>query len=246
MKTFFNNSQGQKLCGILSEKSKDIIIVMCHGFYSSKDSTTFVTLEDILNKENVSTFRFDFHGHGESDGLFEDITLSQSVDDALKAIDFVKSKGFKKIGLVGSSFGGFVSILATSKSPEVSLLALKSPVSNYIQKLIAHDGNDLKQWKEQGFIYRIVNDKKLKLNYSFYEDAENCDGYLAAKKITVPTLIVHGDKDSSVPLEQSKTSSILIQDCRLEIIKGADHQYTNKEDFDRLLYLISNFIIEKS
>jgi len=74
-KLFFKNSKGNKLCGILSSVNKDRIIILCHGFSSNKDTQTFPILEKIFNK-NISTFRFDFYGHGESEGKFEDITVS--------------------------------------------------------------------------------------------------------------------------------------------------------------------------
>ncbi|MBI2129769.1 alpha/beta fold hydrolase [Candidatus Woesearchaeota archaeon] len=250
-KLFFENSKGNKLCGILSNPtaSKDRpIIILCHGFSSSKDSKTFVELEKILNEKGISTFRFDFYGHGESEGKFEDVTISEAVDDVLNAIKFLKQKGYKKIGLMGSSFGGMASLLAASKTNDLYVLALKSPVSDYLREIIAQISKyPLNVWKKQGFIY-YTNSKgnKFRLNYSFFEDAKTVSGYEAAKKIKIPTLIVHGDKDESVPIEQSIKTAKLIKNCKLEIIKGADHRYTNPEHFEKMLSLVSGFIIENS
>ncbi|MCK4786450.1 MAG: hypothetical protein KAV87_22015, partial [Desulfobacteraceae bacterium] len=79
-KIFFKDSKGNKLCGILSnptsQKEKPIII-LCHGFSTSKEGRTYVRLEEILNSSGISTFRFDFFGHGESEGIFEEITTSE-------------------------------------------------------------------------------------------------------------------------------------------------------------------------
>jgi dipeptidyl aminopeptidase/acylaminoacyl peptidase len=85
-----------------------------------------------------------------------------------------------------------------------------------------------------------------KLDYSFYEEAEKVKAYESAQKIKIPTLIVHGDEDETVPIEQSKRTANLIENCRLEVIEGGDHTYSNSEHFEKMLVLISDFIIEQS
>ena len=87
-KIFFKNSSGTELCGILSSpfsKKNDSVIILCHGFTTSKDGRTNTELEKKLNGNGLSTFRFDFFGHGESGGNFEDITVSEAVDEVLQA-----------------------------------------------------------------------------------------------------------------------------------------------------------------
>jgi dipeptidyl aminopeptidase/acylaminoacyl peptidase len=250
-KIFFENSRGNKLCGILSnptaEREKPII-VLCHGFFRSKDGKTFVGLEKILNERGISTFRFDFFGHGESEGKFEDVTTSEAVDDVLKAIEFLKESGYGKIGLMGSSFGGMASIIAASRVNDLFVLALKSPVSDYSSLFQAHENEqEVKEIEKKGFTYITDSDgNKRKLNISFFIDAQKAKGYEAAKKIKIPTLIVHGDKDDSVPIEQSKKTASLMENCRLQVVKGADHGYSNEEHFNEMLDLISKFIVENS
>jgi len=250
-KIFFENSRGIKLCGILSnptaEKEKPVVI-LCHGFFRSKDGKTFVGLERILNEKGISTLRFDFFGHGESEGKFEEVTTSEAVDDILGAIKFLKESGYGKIGLMGSSFGGMASIIAASKVNDLYVLALKSPVSDYSSLFQAHQNEqEFKEIKEKGFTYITdIEGEKRKLNISFFIDARKAKGYEAAKNIKISTLIVHGNKDDSVPIEQSKRTASLMENCRLEVIEGADHGYSNEEHFKEMLDLISEFIIEHS
>jgi hypothetical protein len=250
-KIFFKNSKSDRLCGILSNPTKDRdkpIIILCHGFSTSKNSGTYVSLEQILNKNNISTFRFDFYGHGESEGKFEEITVSEAVDGILNAIKLLKRLGYTKIGLMGSSFGGIASTMAASKTNDLFVLTLKSPVSNYEEKeIMTKTKQELEEWKRKGYKYYISGDgRKLRLNYTFAEDFKKNNGYEAAKQIKVPTLIVHGDKDESVPVKQSKKIASIIRDCKLEIIKGADHRYSEPEHRERMLNLISKFIIKNS
>lgn len=248
---FFRNSKGRRLSAILScpaSARKSQIVILCHGFSSSKESKTNVRLEAILNQNRICTLRFDFFGHGESDGRFEETTISKAVDDILSVIEFLNKSGYDKMGLVGSSFGGMASLIAASKTKDLIFLALKSPVSDCLSRIVVQfDEQAIQGWREKRFIsVTSPNGETLRLNYSFFDDAEKVDAYASCEKIKIPTLIVHGDSDETVPLVQSQKASLLIENCRLEIIKGADHRYTRPEEFEKMLDLISGFVIEHS
>lgn len=244
-KIYFENSKGLRLCGVLSNPTLDTnspLVILCHGLSTNKESSTYVRLEQMLNGEELSTFRFDFFGHGESEGEFENITISEAVDDIQSAIKFLKTKGFSKLGLVGASFGGMSSIIAASTSNDLFVLILKSPVSDYLEvEKLRKTPPEMEEWETKG----VILHKNNKLNYSFVEDFENNNAYEAAQRIKIPTLIVHGDEDKTVPIQQSKKLTETIQNSTLEIVTGADHKYTNPKYFDHMLNLISNFILKK-
>src|SRR3989344_989382 len=108
--------------------------------------------------------------------------------------------GYKKIGLFGSSFGGLAAIIAASKTKNIYLLVLKAPVSSYFEFTEYNDPKLVEEeWKEKGYAFR----EGKKLNFSFYEDIKNNVAYDVASRITVPTIIVHGDADTQVPISQS-------------------------------------------
>ena len=74
-KVVFHSTRNHEICGILSDPANDRnrpAVLMCHGLTTSKDGRTYVRLEEILNGKKFSTFRFDFFGHGESEGDFAD------------------------------------------------------------------------------------------------------------------------------------------------------------------------------
>lgn len=247
-KIYFKDSNGVELCGILSNPSNDIlrpIIILCHGFTTSKNNSTGIKLEQVLNKENIATFRFDFFGHGESKGDFSEITISRAVDSILRSIEYLESLGYSKIGLFGSSFGGISSIIASSKISDLSLLVLKSPVSDYLEvETMRRSEEDIKEWRDKGYVIHINSKgEEKKLDYSFFEDIKNNNGYEHAENIKIPTLIVHGDKDDIVPIEQSRKTASIIKNCKLEVINGASHKYTNPGEFDKMINIVSKFII---
>lgn len=250
-KFYFKNSKGDKLCGVLSNPTGNKnrpIVIMAHSFSTSKDSGTYVSLASNLETHDISSFRIDFYGHGESEGKFEDITVSEAVDDILQAIKFLKNKGYKKIGLMGGSFGGIASIMAASKSKDLYLLVLKSPVSNYFDKeMETKSKEELEEWNKKGYRYYTSGDgRKSKLNYCFFEDFKNNNGYKAAPKIKIPTLIVHGDEDETVPYKQSVKTTKLIPNCKLYTVKGANHHYDGKGLKEEALVMMTKFIVTNS
>lgn len=249
-KFFFLSGDNHRLCGILSDPvgNKDRpLILLCHGLATGKDGRTCVSLENMLNRKRFATFRFDLFGHGESAGDFADLTISEAADDVRSALRFVKDSGYRRIGLVGSSFGGFASILTAGRTHDLFVLALKSPVTDYLGLLIARDqGKDCEDWKRTGHIVISGPDGQARrLNYTFYEDAAKIRADICVRKISVPTLIVHGDRDETVPLSQSLKANRLIPDCRLRIIQGADHMYSDPEHYESMLGLISDFIVRQ-
>lgn len=247
-KTFtFHNSKSDNLVGILNETdNKDWILIMAHGFSSNKNTKNFVKLSEILGSKGIASFRFDFWGHGESDGKFENITISEAVDDILNAIKFVKELGYKNVGLLGSSFGGISSIMVASKTKELLFLALKSPVSDYWElEKGRYTQEQLDEWKQNGVREYEDDGKLMKLNWSFVEDFKNNNAYEAAKNIKIPTLIVHGDSDSDVPHAQSQKLVSILPNAKLITVKGANHRYTEGNHADQMLNTFFDFVLKQ-
>jgi hypothetical protein len=246
----FRDSNNRQVAGVLSSPSTeaDRIAVLCHGFLSNKNSTTNKVLTAMLTERNIATFRFDFLGQGESDGPFEQITVGKAVDQTLAALRLVSSKGYRRIGLIGSSFGGLVSILAAAQFPDLVALGLKCPVPDFPEMLQLefrrgeHDGID--EWRRTGTIPNVAGGEgRIRLAYAFYEDCLRHNGYAAAKGITAPTLIVQGDCDEFVPLHQSQRLFEALQVPKgLHILPGADHSFTKGEDFRMMAGLLVDWI----
>jgi pimeloyl-ACP methyl ester carboxylesterase len=249
----FSGAHGHKVAAILAtpDQQTNRIAVLCHGFLSHKNSTTNTTLTRLLTEQGIATFRFDFFGMGESDGPFEEITVAEAVGQALAALDRVADRGYRCIGLVGSSFGGLVAILAASRwlgaaGSRLACLALKCPVVDFAEELRLEFGDDeMAKWKTTDTVPNITGGfGRIKLRYAFYEDCLRHIAYAPAVSVTAPTLIVQGDNDEHVPLHQSRRLyDALRGEKRLEIVPGADHQFTKAEDFRIMTTLISEWLI---
>lgn len=220
--------------------------MLCHGFLSGKNSTTNRTLTRLLKEQDLATFRFDFFGHGDSDGPFENITVTLALHQTLAALDLVTIRGYDRIGLVGSSFGGLVAILTAAQCRDIACLALKCPVVDFAEELrLTFSAEELDRWQATGTIPNIVGGPdRVRLHYDFYEDCLKHIAYGPAERITAPTLIVQGEQDECVPLHQSqRLHDVLGGPKRLDLLPGADHQFTRGEDFRRMTTSISDWLI---
>ncbi len=219
-KAYFNNSKGEKISFILSKPTEDTntpIVIMCHGLNGNKDGKTHLTLNKIFLQNNIATFRFDFYAHGESEGIIDNRTLEEYVDNTTKAIEYVKNLGYKKIGLLGTSIGGATAVIATSKSEAVKVLALKAA--------------------GMGQISRKMDNYK--------HNFENKTWIKAAENIRIPTLMLHGIKDIDIELELAKDLANAIKTSKLIIYENADHRFSGEEDFKQSIKDISEFFIKE-
>jgi non-canonical purine NTP pyrophosphatase (RdgB/HAM1 family) len=245
-KVTFKSRGNHEIRGVLSlaGTERDPIVVITHGLGSDKDSSTSLRLQGLLNDAGISTLRFDFIGHGESGGAFSDITPSEGVDNLERALAFLKGRGYKRIGLVGSSFSGYASYAVASKHPELFALALKCPVANFAEKGISTSvGDDLATWKKKGFTHYITKRGKERLGYNFAEDAKAASAYELAPRITMPVLIVQGSKDKIVTLEQAQKMASTIPSCMLAVIDGADHRFSKDGHFKQMVSMVAEFLV---
>src|SRR5471030_479299 len=90
-------------------------VVFLGGFRSDMTGTKALALERWARGSGRACLRFDYLGHGQSSGRFEDGTIGRWLDDSLAAIDALTTG---KLVLVGSSIGGWLSLLVALKRPE--------------------------------------------------------------------------------------------------------------------------------
>lgn len=218
-KVYFYNNHGEKLAGIIHKPAKlpAPAVIISHGFGSSKDNKDVWASQ--LCKADFLVLRFDFSGHGESEGNIAETTITKVTEDLRAAINFIKTLKIEKIGLTGHSMGGLASLLAAGEAGAVVAIA---PPSNFpeVYEHRKKAGLDLVKWKKKGYTSLFG----IRVNYSLYSDAIRYDQQTVAKSVRCPVLLVHGDKDEIIPLQQSiDLFNALKCEKRLEILKGSRH-----------------------
>ena len=247
-KVFFKSTLGSNICGIVSNSNGDVtkpIVILVHGFASYKNTNSIMLIKTLLEAKGLATFRIDTYGCGDSEGNFEDITLTEGIDEVLQAINFIQQKGYTKIGLFGTSFGGSLAMMAAAESDVIKVLALKSPVTNFEEQFNSEFSvQEIEQWKEIGYHDYLDGDKIVRVNYTLYEDAIRNNGWEVAPQVKMPTIIVHGDTDEEVPVQQSEHAATLFPNCELVIVQGADHRYSQEAHKKEMSEKITGFLAD--
>lgn len=137
--------------------------------------------------------------------------------------------------------------MAASKTTDLFVLGLKCPVSNYKDKHLEQKSKEtLTDWKTKGYLSHKSSrpQDEEKLNYTFFQDYDNNDGYKAAEKINIPTIIIHGEKDIDVPVKQSKKLNKILKNSELYLFENADHYFKKEGEFEKMIKLLFEFIIK--
>ena len=109
----FTTPQGRKIAYHLTDGTGPAVVFL-GGFKSDMGGTKAVYLEDWARKEGRAFLRFDYSGHGESDGAFADGAIGDWFEDACAALGLIAGK----VILVGSSMGGWISLQVARAMPE--------------------------------------------------------------------------------------------------------------------------------
>ena len=227
-KVSFSTSSGKTLAGTLHHPVDEFrhgTVILCHGMDSNRNSEKLVHLGRVLAKRGILTLRFDFAYVGDSSEKFADITYSGEVEDLRAACSFMRNRYAGKIGVLGSSMGGTVALLFAADEPDIAaLVTISAPVHPEAFPRRILNPEQLQRWRERGFTF--YNGQRL--NVALLEDLETIDVPQAAHKIACPVLIIHGDADEVVPVEEAyELNASLSGKKKLIIMKGTDHRLTD-------------------
>lgn len=214
--------------------------VLVHGGGVNREEGGFYTrLAAGLADAGVASLRFDFRGHGASEGRQEDLTLTGVVNDIRSAVvhlgDAVPGK---VVALIGASFGGGISAYYASQFPQtLSSLVLLNPLLSYKKRLI----DDKAYWRDDridpdhgaqltrdGFLPHSPTFKlgRPLLNELFYLRPDT-----VLHLIQSPTLFVHGTKDTFIPVDSSRAAvAHMCVEAQLEEIDGSQHGFAVHDD----------------
>jgi len=239
--TFSN--KGQQLIGIfhmpdnLKSEEKAPGIVMFHGFTGNRTEAhrLFVQVARRLSKSGFIVLRFDFRGSGDSDGEFEDMTVPDEVCDAEKALTFLieqRNVDKERVGVLGLSMGGRVAAILASKDERVKFAILYSPALGPLKEKFFSQ-MDKKKLEKLNSGEPIEVSSGWYLKKEFFETVDYIIPLNIMDRIKVPILIVHGDKDEVIPLEEALMGYELIRNSNekneLYIVKGGDHTFSKRE-----------------
>jgi len=224
---------------VIPDGASDRAAVLVHGGGVTREEGGFFTrLAAGLADADVASLRFDLRGHGESEGRQEELTLATILNDIRVALASVQeATGAERLSLLGASFTGGICAYYAAERPGIDRLVLLNPQLDYHQRTIDsrtywhHDQLDdemAEQLREQGYIQftPTLRHGRPILNEVFWFEPL---GVLGA--IQAPTLVVHGTKDTFVPIEASRAAiTRFTAEHQLVEIEGSQHGFAVHDD----------------
>ena len=237
----FLNSDNEKLWGILNlpEKEENIpLVIICHGFNQTKSQRKFVKLSRALTERGIGVFRFDFSGHGDSEGELEKISIEKEVGEleaAYKKLLSNKRINKEKIAILGHSLGALIVILFQRKFKKAKTLILLSPALQQRELTKEwHTAEEIELWKKQGYL----DTPKGRLGIKYLNEAIEKDWSEVASQIKIPTLVIQGSEDDDVPIKYpQEVIRKLGGKKKLKLVKGADHHFESYQAKNKFVAL---------
>lgn len=220
------------------------VLIMLHGFTGNSIESKFYfsRLSKKLAAAGIASVRFDFRGTGNSDGLFEEMTVESEISDALEILNLIYADeryDCERIGLLGFSMGGMVAMrIVGCHSEKISCCALWSPASDSEQlyKKILEDSRQIPG--TDGYL----DVDGFKISVKFLDSTRNSNPRKDIDKFEKPVLIIHGSEDKAVDCRLSVALKRVFTNAELQIIEGADHVYSSVIWGEKLLCNTLSFL----
>lgn len=244
------------------------VIIFCHGYKGFKDWGAWNLMAKAFAKAGFVFVKFNFSYNGgtmEQPIDFPDLeafgnnNYSIELDDLDCVIDWVCSNSEIKnesnsngISLLGHSRGGGIVCIKAEENPRVKNVISLAGVSDYKSRFPSDEA--FGSWKKEG-VYFVENGRtkqQMPHYFQFYtnfmENEERLTISRAVKNLKIPHLIIHGDADTSVSIDEAKKLHAWNPKSTFKIIEGANHVFGashpwKQNDLPNDLELATNTII---
>lgn len=244
------NGQHGRLAAVLTRPAATAggntpLAILMHGFGGNKESPLLGLVSDSLIARGIATLRFDFDGHGESEGKFSKMTVPDEVDDALKVYDYARAlPGVSEIAFVGHSQGGVVAGMSAGQlgAGKVKAVALLAPAA--VLRDDAIRGNTF------GAVYDPLDPPDSvslpggrQLGAEYIRTAFRLPIYETSAKFAGPAAIVHGTGDRIVPFSYGERYHDIWPGSEITLLERFDHGFSQNPY--RVAAIVAGFLAEK-
>ena len=204
-------------------------VILFHGFMSARDNDLLDSISGLCVENGIAVIKFDFNGHGESDGDFSEMNPYSELLDASKIIDYARHLDFvTDIYIVGHSMGSVIGGMSAGLYRDaVKKLVLLAPAVG--MKKDAELGNYFGQSYDAYNIpdfFPVTSEKRgISGNLSgfFFRAARTLPVYEVTSEFKGETLIIHGTNDEAVSFEGANGYKEFMPNAEIWIIEGENH-----------------------
>lgn len=226
-------------------------VIFMPGFFSNMEGTKATFLEDLCKSRGQAYIRFDYRGHGQSDGEFEDGTVTDWLNDTLLVLDELAKP---PVVAVGSSMGGWIALLAALARPNLVRGLVGVASSPDFTQSIYHERLSKEQRQlldSNGYISQPSDyrDEPVIITKKLITDGENhLLLHLDKLDLDIPVCLIHGKKDADVSWKKSEKLHRLLGEEMSELILVPDgpHRLSREKDLaliDEMVQKISTQIV---
>lgn len=229
------------------------VVVFCHGYKGFKDWGAWNVMAKAFADADFFFIKFNFSHNGgtvEQPIDFPDLeafgnnNYTKELDDLKSVIDWIFTAdefqneiNLNDISLIGHSRGGGIVLLKANEDSRIKKVITLAAVSDFGKR--SSTTGDLEQWKKDGVKYVMNGRTKQQMPHyiQFYEDFKANEKRLhietAVKNLQVPQLIIHGNQDTSVKIDEAKNLKNWNPTAEFEIIKNADHVFNTSHPWKK-------------
>lgn len=219
-------------------------VVWLGGFKSDMTGTKAEALAEWASRSGRAFLRFDYSGHGASDGKFEDGTISTWLSDTLFAIDELTNG---PLILVGSSMGGWIAALAAVRQRDrLAGIVFVAPAPDFTEALIWETMSESEKAKlmRTGRLAEEsqYSDEPTIITYALIEDGRRHLLLAGPVDIECPVRIIQGMADPDVPWRHAVRFAELIisDDLEMTLIKSGDHRLSKPHELAKLVSAVAS------
>ncbi len=225
-------------------------IVWLGGFKSDLTSGKAVALDGWAEQNGRAMLRFDYSGHGASDGRFEDGTIGLWLDDALAMI---RSKSTGPQILVGSSMGAWIALLVVralaeaGEADRVAGLVLIAPAVDFTEALMwAQFGPEIRREIETAgrWMRPSPYGEPYPVTRALIEDGRHHLLLGGTIRAHGPVHILQGMRDEDVPWRHAMilVEHLAADPVSITLVKDGDHRLSRDEDVAKLLAAVEHLV----
>ena len=223
------------------------MVIMMHGFGGNKGGgerkTLFDVIADKLEAQGIATIRFDFNGHGESEGEFWQHTVPNEIEDALKVYEYVRDLRYvSTVSVLGHSQGGVVASMVAGKlGAEIKAAVLMAPAAVLRDDAIRGStfGSSYDPLNLQGDYIELMGGRQ-KLGTEYIRTAFSLPIYKTAANYKGALCVIHGTGDKVVPYTYGERYTEQSNNAELYILPGEDHGFM--KDMERATDIAVEFL----
>ena len=244
--SYIINQSGKIAYNRVSGKNPGVVFLCGHG--SDQEGSKALFIESWAKNHGQAFLRFDYSGHGKSDGLLLETNISDWTQDAITVLDNL-TEGPQI--LVGSSLGGWIMLNVALERPDrVAALVGIAAAPDFTEDLIWQplDASSQSAFKADGQI-AVENpyaDDPVIYPYHLIKDGRKHLRLRGPLSITQPVRLLHGINDTEVPWQTAValTNSLQSDDVLLHFDKTATHRFSEPPQLQSIKAMLEQLIIQ--